>query len=88
MDMVAVDLIQEPICISKGVLGRSPGGKGAAADAGGGGTMEAAGSGGTEGRAAVARASGGGSKGWEVSAVGGTNSAVGQTETVNFESVA
>jgi len=57
-------------------------------DAGGGGTMEAAGSGGTKGRAAVARASGGGSKGWEVSAVGGTNSAVGQTETVNFESVA
>jgi len=47
MDMVPIDLIQEPICISKGVLGRSPGGKGAATDAGGGGTVEAAGSGGT-----------------------------------------
>ncbi len=48
--------------------------------------MEAAGSRGTEGRAAVARASGGGSEGCEASAVGGTNLSVEQTETVNFES--
>jgi len=56
-------------------------------DTGGGGTMEAARSRGTKGQAAVASASGRGSKGCEASAVGGTNLSVGQTEMVNFEAV-